>query len=222
MSTSTQSDIGKLRSVLMKHVRDAFVSDERIGEQWQALSYESAPDLTAAIEEYDAFAALLTKLGADLVWLDAPDRDGLDSVYIRDAAVMTDRGLILGRMGKAQRSSEPETLAQLAADTGVVVYGAIEGDGLLEGGDVAWVAEDTVAVGCGYRTNEEGIAQFESLIGPGIEVVVVPLPHWRGSGDVFHLMSMLSPVDRNTALVYEPLLPVPFRRTLLDRGSTLR
>jgi N-dimethylarginine dimethylaminohydrolase len=47
------------------------------------------------------------------------------------------------------------------------------------------------------------------------------LPHWRGRSDVMHLMSLLSPLDHDLALVYSPLLPVPFREWLLDRGLTL-
>ncbi len=50
------------------------------------------------------------------------------------------------------------------------------------------------------------------------EVIEVPLPHWRGERDVFHLMSIVSPVDEDLAVVYAPLLPVPFRERLLGLG----
>jgi len=76
-------------------------------------------------------------------------------------------------------------------------------------------------VGRGYRTNDEGIAQLRAFAGPGIDVVVVPLPHWRGPGDVFHLMSVISPIDTDLAVVYSPLMPIPFRERLLDVGYTL-
>jgi len=46
----------------------------------------------------------------------------------------------------------------------------------------------------------------------------VPLPHHRGPDDVFHLMSILSPIDRDLAVVYSPLMPVPFREWLEQRG----
>ena len=49
----------------------------------------------------------------------------------------------------------------------------------------------------------------------------MPLPHWRGAGDVLHLMSLISPVDRDLAVVYSPLLPVPFRETLIESGYRL-
>ena len=55
MSRGTfQSDVLPLRRVLLKHARDAFVSDDRIGAQWKALGYLSRPDYSAASREYDA------------------------------------------------------------------------------------------------------------------------------------------------------------------------
>jgi N-dimethylarginine dimethylaminohydrolase len=87
---------------------------------------------------------------------------------------------------------------------------------------VVWIDEKTLAVARGYRTNDEGIRQLTVLLGDSVdEVLVVPLPHWRGPEDVFHLMSMISPLDENLALVYSPLMPVPFREYLISRGMTL-
>lgn len=74
----------------------------------------------------------------------------------------------------------------------------------------------------GYRTNAEGIEQLRNLMGDCIdELLVVPSPHWKGPGDVFHLMSTLSPIDDDLCLVYSPLITVPFRNRLLDMGKTL-
>jgi N-dimethylarginine dimethylaminohydrolase len=84
--------------------------------------------------------------------------------------------------------------------------------GRLEGGDVIWLDERTIVVGRGYRTNDAGIDQLRAILADSIdELVVVPLPHWRGESDVMHLMSLISPVDRDLAVVYSRLLPVPFR-----------
>jgi N-dimethylarginine dimethylaminohydrolase len=104
----------------------------------------------------------------------------------------------------------------------VPIVGEITEPGSLEGGDVVWLDERTIAVGRGYRTNEEGILQLRSMLADSIdEMIVVPLPHWRGPGDVLHLMSLVSPVDRDLAVVYSPLLPVPFRERLLEGGYAL-
>ena len=45
--------------------------------------------------------------------------------------------------------------------------------------------------------------------------------HWHGPEDVFHLMSIVSPIDRVLFLVYSPLMPVPFREALISRGIEL-
>lgn len=215
-----QSDVAPLRRVLLKHARDAFVSRERIAAQWEALGFLAPPDLDAACREYDAFAAILESLGVALEWMPAEDV-GLDSIYVRDAGVVCDAGLVSCRMGKAARASEPEAQARRLASAGVGRAGAIGAPATLEGGDVAWLDPATLAVGRGYRTDDAGIAQLTALLPADVEVVRVPLPHHRGPADVFHLMSMLSPLAEDLLLVYSPLLPVPFRELLLERGFGL-
>jgi len=147
----------------------------------------------------------------------------LDSIYARDASIASPKGVILGRMGKRARQSEPhaQERAFRGMDTAIEICGRIEAPGLLEGGDVVWLDERTLVIGLGYRTNAEGIRQVRSLVGDSVDVIEVPLPHWRGERDVMHLMSLISPVDRDLALVYARLLPVPFRQLLIERGYRL-
>ena len=216
-----QSDTALLRRVLLKHARDAFVDQSRVNGQWTSLNYLERPDFTRACGESDAFAALLESLGVAVAWM-PPGDVGLDSLYVRDASVVSDGGVILCSMGKEARRGEPEALETAYRALGVPVLGRIVGAGRLEGGDVTWLDGRTVAVGRGYRTNDEGIRQFSQLLGDVVdEVVVVPLPHWNGPTDVFHLMSVISPVADDLALVYSPLLPVPFREKLLAMGMGL-
>jgi N-dimethylarginine dimethylaminohydrolase len=218
----TLSEVGELTRVVVKHARDAFVDEATIAAQWRDLRFAAAPDLARAIDEYDAFLALLQSCGASVHLLPRDGRTTLDSIYVRDASVVSHRGVILARMGKPQRAREPEAQdAALARLPATAVIGEIRPPGRLEGGDVVWLDDRTVAIGRGYRTNDEGIRQLQTLLDSDVEVVVVPLPHWRGEFDVMHLMSLLSPVDRDRALVYSPLLPVPFRELLLHRGIDL-
>jgi N-dimethylarginine dimethylaminohydrolase len=121
-------------------------------------------------------------------------------------------------MGKTAREREPQSQGRAFAALGVPVIGAIEPPGSLEGGDVVWFDDRTVAVGQGYRTNREGIRQFQTILGPGIDVCIVQLPHFRGPSDVFHLMSVVSPVAEDLAVVYSRLMAVPFREWLCRRG----
>lgn len=222
MSTLGQSDVLPIETLLLKHVRDAFGDQPTVDAEWEQLAYVSRPDFAGAVAEYDSFVQLLEGLGIAVHLAPADPDTGLDSVYVRDAAVVCDRGAILCQMGKSAREGEPSAVEREFRRAGVPIVGRIKGGGRLEGGDVAWIDERTVAVGRGYRTNGEGIRQLQSLMGSGVDrVVPVPLPHWRGPGDVFHLMSMFSPVDRDLAVVYSPLLPVPFRQLLLTRGYEL-
>jgi N-dimethylarginine dimethylaminohydrolase len=125
-------------------------------------------------------------------------------------------------MGKAARRGEPAAQHRAFLEWGLPVAGAIRAPGTLEGGDVVWLGPRTIAVGRGYRTNDEGIAQLRGLLGETIdELIVVPLPHWRGPGDVFHLMSVLSPIDRDLAVVYPRLMPVPLIERLYQLGYEL-
>ncbi len=222
MSHTAHSDIGKLRSVYIKKVQQAFIGETHIESHWRELNYLGKPDLATAIKEYDSFEAILKAGGAELFYLPEDASVNMDSIYCRDASIATDKGMIICTMGKAARKNEP--LAQKIAfeANGIPVLGTITAPGTLEGGDVAWLDEHTLAVGHTYRTNEEGISQLTSLLQPlGVEVITVPLPHYKGTSDVFHLMSILSPVDKDLAVVYSPLMPIIFRNLLLDRGYRL-
>jgi N-dimethylarginine dimethylaminohydrolase len=125
-------------------------------------------------------------------------------------------------MGKDARIPEPKAVESYFESIGVPILGRIESPGTLEGGDVVWIDERTVAVGEGYRSNAAGIHQFRELLGHHVdEVISVPLPHWTGPADCLHLMSNISPIDHDFYLVYSRLLPVPFRQYLLDRKIKL-
>ena len=193
MTTLTEYD--QLQSVLVKHVRDAFVDEPTIAAQWKALNYTSPPDLARAIDEHDRFIDILRSTGATVHLLPHDARTTLDSIYVRDASIVSTSGLILCAMGKAERATEPAAQESTLALAGASIRGRIAPPGRLEGGDLLWIDERTIAVGRGYRTNADGLRQLRALVGDDVEVLEVPLPHWRGPGDVMHLMSLISPVD---------------------------
>ena len=217
------SEVGRLLSVAVKHPRDAFIDERTIAAQWQKLNFLAAPNLGAAIDEFERFVDILRSAGASVHSLPRDSATTLDSIYARDASIVSPNGLILARMGKPARHAEPDAqergLHTLGAES--IVSGRVQAHGLLEGGDVVWLDPRTLVIGCGYRSNADGIAQVRALVGDGVDVIDVPLPHWNGETDVMHLMSLISPVDRDLAVVYSRLLPVPFRQLLLNRGYRL-
>ena len=222
MNHGGQSEVGVIARIMIKHPEDAFLNQENIDSQWERLNYSGRPDYRAALAEYDAFVDLIEKQATDVRFLPSDGETGLDSIYVHDPVVITDQGAILCNMGKVDRRGEPQAIGRCLEELDIPILGAITGEGRLEGGDLIWLDSGTLAVGQGYRTNAEGIRQLRELTRDFVaELIVVGLPHWSGPGDVLHLMSLISPVDDNLAVVYSRLLPVPFRLQLLDRGIHL-
>ena len=219
---SAHSEFGKLKSLFIKKAASAFIDDAHVTEHWEALNYLGKPDITKALEEYEAFEQILKDNGAEVLYLPQDDTVNMDSIYCRDAAIATNRGMIICNMGKEGRIKEPAAEKRAFEANNISILGVITAPGSLEGGDVAWLDEKTLAVGHTYRTNEEGIRQLAALLAPqGVNVLPVSMPHYKGPSDVFHLMSVLSPVDSNLAVVYSPLIPIVFRNELIARGYEL-
>jgi len=222
MDIRYHSEVGRISRLLLKRPEDAFLSQDNLDAHWGEYGYSGCPDFRAAQAEYEALVDLLRASVPKIHFLPASPLSGLDSIYVRDALIITDHGAVLPNMGKARRKAEPEAMRRFIVQAGIPLLGEIRAPGCIEGGDAVYLDAETLVVGRGYRTNAEGIRQLISLLeGRVAEVVVVPLPHWRGPGDVLHLMSLISPLDHDLALVYSPLLPVPVREWLLARGMRL-
>jgi arginine deiminase len=222
MKFGCQSEVDQIKSLLLKHPKDAFKSQDDIQTQWRELNYLASPDFDKALKEYDNFVEYLKKSIPEIYYLPQNDKTGLDSIYVHDPVIITNKGAILCNMGKEKRSAEPQAAGEFLLKMGIPILGSITGEGRLEGGDVVWINERVLAVGMGYRTNEEGIRQLRALTRYFVdEFIVVPLPHWKGPADVLHLMSLISPIDHDLAAVYSRLLPVPFREWLVRRGIQL-
>ena len=221
MRKTFQSETRTLERVMLKPVSTGFQHQASIDAQWQSLNYLGKPDYEKALLEYEAFENIFKQEGVEVVHFPAADHLSLDSIYCRDASIMTDFGAIICNMGKGRRKDEPRALEKAYESLGIPILGAIHAPATLEGGDTNWIDPHTLAVGQGYRTNAAGITQLKALAKDKFEVLEVHLPHAKGPSDVFHLMSILSPIDDDLFLVYSPLMSVPFRKELLSRGITL-
>jgi dimethylargininase len=208
-----QSMVAPLRRVLVRKPAPPAVEDE-----FTRFGYPRAVDHDRTQTEHEMFRALLAESGAEVVTA-GPDEAGLlDAIFTYDPSLMTDAGAVLLRPGKELRLPEVDLAEQTYRELGIPVMGRIEAPGTVEGGDTLWLDERTLAVGRGYRTNGEGIRQLAALLAPhGIEVMTVDLPHWRGPDECLHLMSFISPVADRLAVVYLPLMSVPFVQELQRR-----
>ncbi|MBS1948180.1 MAG: hypothetical protein JST47_10470 [Bacteroidetes bacterium] len=222
MPVTAHSEYGKLKLLFIKKAADAFLNDAQIEKEWEQLNFLSKPDFNNAVEEYQSLESILQQHTETVHHFPATRDVTMDSIYCRDAAIATNKGAIICNMGKPARNNEPKAEQAAFEKTNIPVLGAIKTPGTVEGGDVAWLDENTLAVGHTYRTNYEGIEQLQSILKPiGADVAIVELPHYKGPSDVFHLMSIFSPVDKDLAVVYSPLMPIAFRELLLKRKYQL-
>ena len=222
MAYSCHNMVNPIKKIILKHPKDAFKDQETINKQVSRLNYFEVPNFNRAISDYDKFVSLLISFDIELHFLPKDNSTSIDSIYTHDPCVVSNNGVILCNMGKKARLAEPNTMEDYFKSIQMPILGRIKAPGTLEGGDVVWIDEKTIAVGEGYRTNKEGIKQLKHLLSDQVEnVISVPIPHWSGPEDCLHLMSNISPIDHNIFLVYSRLLPVPFRKYLLDRNIEL-
>lgn len=210
------NEYDRLARVVVKSGRAAFKSQSEIDDNWQRLKYREAPNFFKACLEHQHFTNALTAKGVEVLSVDEDDTVSLDSIYMRDSSLVTPNGVILCSMGKGSRAHEPAAARAWYVRNDIRILGAIDAPGTIEGGDVVWFDEQTLAVAEGYRTNPNGISQLRALL-PGVEIIPVALPHWNGPADVLHLMSFISPIDKDLAVIYPRMMPVPFMNWLRDR-----
>lgn len=201
---------GELRRVL---VRRPLPED---AAAWEAYGWRAAPDPAVAQAEHEAFCGVLDDGGAEVVVSDH-DPGNPDAIYTYDPTLVGRDGAVLLRPGKEGRRREPEATAVAFERAGVPVAGRIDSAATVEGGDTVWLDETTLLVGIGYRTNAAAPDALREAF-PGTEVVAFDLPHWNGAGEVMHLMSLLSPLDRDLALVYTRIAPTRLMWLLAERG----
>jgi len=206
--------VDPLRRVLVKRPDASFAVQDPA-----AWHYTGRPDLGIAQAEHDAFVALLRSAGVEVVYHDVAQPGRADAIYVHDPAIVTDRGAILLRMGKALREGEEVAIGRRLEEIDVPIFYELHGDARAEGGDLLWIDHDTLAVGQGFRTNAEGLRQLQEALTPlGVRTISADLPYGQGPDACLHLMSLISLVRPNLAVIYEPLLPTPLHEFLASSG----
>jgi dimethylargininase len=187
---------------------------------WKAYGWRGEPDPGRLEDEHAAFRELLVQAGAEVVVAGTPHALDPDAIYVYDPALVADAGAIMLRPGKEGRRGEAEVMTADFVEAGVPIAARLQAPAAAEGGDTLWLDESTLLVGRGYRTNDEGIAELGEAL-PGVDVLAFDLPHLHGSGEVLHLLSLLSPLDVDLAVAYPPLMPVRLVELLAARGMEL-
>jgi N-dimethylarginine dimethylaminohydrolase len=213
----SQSMISPLRRVLVRRPDQAFGEADPI--RWH---YTDQPNLALAQQEHEAFVASLAQAGVEVIYHDEALPDHADAIYVHDPALVTNEGAIILSMGKALRRGEERAIAQCFEALDIPILYTLHGQARAEGGDLMWLDKHTLAVGLGFRTNAEGLRQLgEALANLEVELIQVQLPYYQGAEACLHLMSLISLVDHWLAVVYLPLLPVPFYQYLQERDFQL-
>jgi N-dimethylarginine dimethylaminohydrolase len=212
------NEYSKISEVAIRSPLSSFVNDEKITNEWASLRFHAKPDLKKAIIEYNYFRSFLEEDGIKIIELPSSDRLTLDSIYTRDSILVCGSGVILCNMGRSSRTPEAEENFKTLANKGYKIAGQIKSPGTLEGGDFIWIDNKNAAVGLGPRTNSEGIRQLKEILGPEIDLHIVDLPDPDHPDDVLHLMSIISPLDKDLAVIYKPFMPESFLKWLTKLG----
>jgi N-dimethylarginine dimethylaminohydrolase len=213
------SMVGPLERVLVCSPRAAGWNLPERATRWQELGFHHLPDFPKAHLQHEAFCRELAHAGAEVIELDASEELSLDAAYAHDASLATDFGLIEMRPGKPNREAEGAHHARFSERIGIPVFGTIKYPGGSEAGDILWLDAKTLLIGQGYRTNAASIQQMRNLLAPkNVEVLTAPLPYGNGPSECLHLMSLISLLDEQTALVDLPWLAVETVELLKSRG----
>lgn len=216
------SMVSPLRRVLVCSPRRAGWDHPERVRQWRELGFRHAPDAAGAHAQHEVLCRELENVGAEVMELPTAPDLSLDAVYVHDASLATDFGLVIMRPGKANRVVEGRHHRAFAEQAGISIVGEITPPATTEAGDIVWLDSKTLLIGHGYRTNAAGIAQMRALLVPnGVEVISAPLPYGAGPSYCLHLMSLISLLDEQTALVDLPWLAVETVELLQARGFKL-
>ena len=215
---TTFNEYSKIAQVAIRNPESAFVNDKKLASEWKNLRFHSKPNFKEAVIEFSKFRDLLENDDIKIIDLPASDDLTIDSIYARDSILISPKGLILCNMGRSSRTPEAMTNFHTLSKIGHTVAGEIQPPGTLEGGDFIWIDNNHAAVGLGPRTNLEGINQLKKILGPNIDLHIVKLPKPEHPKDVLHLMSIISPIDKDLAVIYKPLMPNLFLNWLVNLG----
>jgi len=217
MTSATNERTYGVRSMVAP-LRRVAVRPPALRGDYPAAHWAQPLDLDRLADQHVAFVSLLERLGCQVELLEPAD-DMPDACFVYDPAFVVADGVIELRGAKVVRAGEPPLLAVQLEDLGIPIVGRLTAPATADGGDMFWLDESTLAVGRTYRTNAAAHDQLRAILAPsGVTVESFDMPHDLGPEYCLHLMSVVSPVRENLAVVYERLAPVALLQALAARG----
>jgi dimethylargininase len=158
-------------------------------------------DIDLARRQWESYVDALRGVGWQVH--EVPPLDSCaDSVFVEDTVVMFRDVAVITRPGNDTRKPEVEAVQPVVESLGCRVE-RIVAPGTLDGGDVLKV-NDTIYVGLGGRTNQEGIRQLAHILEPiGATVVTVPVTK------VLHLKSAVTALPDGTIIGWDKAVDDP-------------
>lgn len=154
-------------------------------------------DVEAAVRQWERYVRVLDEHGWQTV--EVPPEDGCpDSVFVEDAVVVHRGAALVCRPGAPARRPETAAVEESVRALGYAVH-PMHAPATLDGGDVLKTG-DTVYVGRGGRTNDQGIRRLREVFEP-LGARVIPVPVSR----VLHLKSAVTALPDGSVIGYPPL-----------------
>ncbi|TWD84088.1 dimethylargininase [Kribbella amoyensis] len=158
-------------------------------------------DVELARRQWTEYVEALGAAGWDIVEVPGIE-ECPDAVFVEDTMVVYRDLAVIARAGAEERRPEAKAAEEAVEQQGYRVE-RIEEPGTLDGGDVLKIG-NTVYVGRGGRTNQDGIDQLRAYLEPlGATVVAIPV------SKVLHLKSAVTALPDRTVIGYAPLVDDP-------------
>jgi len=211
MRYGSHSMIDPLKAVLIRRPDESFAVDDP--GLW---GYPERPNLSLAQHEHDRFAGILKDAGVEVFYHEEPLDDCADAIFVRDPAMIISDGAIIFHLAKKLRRGEENGIRRCLEKLGVPILHQFSGDVFIDGGDLVWIDQHTLAIGQGSRTGKAGFDQLREVLSRhGITTLPVPF------ANALHLSSVFCIVHRNVAVVMPDHLPGAFTEDLAQRGFQL-
>ena len=202
------SEWGRLREVVLS-APSVLLDKIEDPERWHMLA---RPDRAAIAAEVQTLARVYASEGIGVHVARPGMAPPPNFLFMRDLVFTTPWGCVVGRPAAPVRAGESRFAQGILAELGVPLLGVPTGGATFEGADALWLDAQTVLVGVGRRTNDEGCAWLARLLADqGVRVVSIPLPL-----GVQHLLGIVVFVDRDLALIDVARAPDVLLDTLKD------
>ena len=172
-------------------------------------------ELGEAKKQHQEFSDMLTSAGIKVLYVEC-GKGLCYQVYMRDIGVSTKKGVLLGRFRESLREGEEDLAEEAFTKEGIPILGKVM-KGSLEGGDIHYVDDETMAIGVGARSTIEGIKEAEeALEGFDLKVIPVEFPE-----RYLHLDLLFVVIGERICVACIELLPNSFIEILKDRRFTI-